>query len=400
MKIKLGERIKEFRKRDGRKQEDLANALGITNQAVSRWETDICYPDVEILPSIANYFGVTIDELFGYQSERAKKVDGFFNKIQEMNRENNGKDVCIDECLQFARECLAEFPEEKKLIYALASALYNAGYVRHGEHHLTNEDGYDVFDVERHRTYPEWQEAIKLYEKALTMLEYGDIRNQAVCELIQLYVNTGETEKAINIISTMPDISCCREFLYLNSCDGQERARMYAETLLITVSRCVNLMISNIMTNKEHFSNETCVEIICNAISMYDLICTDGNYGIYNAELAHIYLYLSEHQWLAGNKDGAFAALDKSLDHAKKFESFCSRKEAVYTAPLLKLIKVETDKLNHSIVMDLPDDWPWWCVPDCSQVKAEMEVDPRWADWVKRTQKTCTNLSVSLGSNP
>ena len=44
MKLTLGEKIKELRKRDGRKQEDLATALGVTNQAVSRWEKDGSYP--------------------------------------------------------------------------------------------------------------------------------------------------------------------------------------------------------------------------------------------------------------------------------------------------------------------------------------------------------------------
>ena len=71
--IRLGEKIKEFRLRDQRTQEALASALGVTAQAVSRWEKGICCPDMEMIPSIANYFGVSIDELFGYDNERSKK---------------------------------------------------------------------------------------------------------------------------------------------------------------------------------------------------------------------------------------------------------------------------------------------------------------------------------------
>ena len=103
MKLTLGEKIKELRKRDGRKQEDLAVALGVSNQAVSRWEKDGSYPDMEMIPAIANYFGVTIDELFGYENARDKKIDAIVKQIKEMNARNNGVDINIDECLSLAK---------------------------------------------------------------------------------------------------------------------------------------------------------------------------------------------------------------------------------------------------------------------------------------------------------
>ncbi|MBQ4607579.1 MAG: helix-turn-helix domain-containing protein, partial [Clostridia bacterium] len=157
MKLQIGETIRQLRLRDGRTQEDLAEALGISPQAVSRWEKGGAYPDMEAVPAIANYFGVTIDMLFGYEGDRDQKIDALTERIYAMNWENNGRDVSMDACIQLARESLAEYPGNEKLMLALASVLYNAGYVRYGEHHLTDGDGYDVLDAERHRTYGEWQ---------------------------------------------------------------------------------------------------------------------------------------------------------------------------------------------------------------------------------------------------
>ena len=74
MNIKIGEKIKQLRKRDGRKQEELATVLGVSPQAVSRWEANGGYPDIELLPAIANYFNISIDELFGYSRDREEKL--------------------------------------------------------------------------------------------------------------------------------------------------------------------------------------------------------------------------------------------------------------------------------------------------------------------------------------
>ena len=63
MQLNLGQKIRELRQRDGRTQETLAEAIGVTSQAVSRWEANGGYPDMEMIPSIVHYFGVSIDYL-------------------------------------------------------------------------------------------------------------------------------------------------------------------------------------------------------------------------------------------------------------------------------------------------------------------------------------------------
>ncbi len=66
--IKINEQIAFLRKQKGLTQEELANMLGVTNQAVSKWESAQCCPDVQLLPNLAKIFDVSIDELIGYKS--------------------------------------------------------------------------------------------------------------------------------------------------------------------------------------------------------------------------------------------------------------------------------------------------------------------------------------------
>lgn len=61
----LGTQIALYRKKQNVTQEALAQKLGVTNQAVSKWESDQCCPDVMLLPKIADIFEISLDELFG-----------------------------------------------------------------------------------------------------------------------------------------------------------------------------------------------------------------------------------------------------------------------------------------------------------------------------------------------
>lgn len=62
--MSIGSKIAQYRKEKGITQEALAQLLNVTNQAVSKWESDQCCPDIQILPKLADTFGVSIDALF------------------------------------------------------------------------------------------------------------------------------------------------------------------------------------------------------------------------------------------------------------------------------------------------------------------------------------------------
>ncbi len=64
--MNIGNKIKELRKNRGITQEELANSINISFQAVSKWENNICLPDITMAPILASYFGVSMDELFDF----------------------------------------------------------------------------------------------------------------------------------------------------------------------------------------------------------------------------------------------------------------------------------------------------------------------------------------------
>ena len=361
MTVKIGEAIREHRLRAGVTQEELAEVLGVSSQAVSRWETAACYPDTETLPLLARYFGITIDELFGFPGEREEEIERLVCRIRSMNADNNGRDVSMDECERLAREAAAAYPT----------------------------DGFDYYDAEGHRTYPEWREAILLYEKLLTILPEGKMRQQAVRELLQLYANTGENDRAAAIAENCPPLEGCREYLLAYAHDGQKRAEYLGKLLLKLIGTAADQMVQLLISlNGSGDSPDFFIGVIENALSLFDAVVMDGEYGFRHETRARLYLFLSEFQWRAGRKDEAFASLDRALEHAKTYDRICRQPDFRYTAPLLRCVRVENGPGEpESIAADLPAVWPWWQVPDYEGVKAEMQADPRWDDWVRRTRE-------------
>lgn len=102
MKLTIGENIRNFRKKNDLTQEAFAERLGVTYQSVSRWENDTTYPDIELLPAIAEALSVTMDELLGIpQAEKEKRADKAFD---ELRRECMKRDYDADHIISLLRD--------------------------------------------------------------------------------------------------------------------------------------------------------------------------------------------------------------------------------------------------------------------------------------------------------
>lgn len=74
MNESIGNRIAKYRKAKGLTQEGLASQMGVSSQAVSKWETDASCPDISALPQLCRILGITTDELLTGKTEEVKLV--------------------------------------------------------------------------------------------------------------------------------------------------------------------------------------------------------------------------------------------------------------------------------------------------------------------------------------
>lgn len=111
MEIKMGEKIKALRKQKNISQEVLAQVLGVSFQAVSKWETGTCMPEVTLIPAIAGFFEVSTDELFDFNLiEQEEKVMDIVGKAANLRDEHPA------EAEEILRQGLKQFPGNEILL--------------------------------------------------------------------------------------------------------------------------------------------------------------------------------------------------------------------------------------------------------------------------------------------
>lgn len=118
--MNFGKKIKELRLQKAVTQEQLAACLNISPQAVSKWENNVTLPDIQLLPEISVYFGVTIDELFAITDERhLQRIENMVNTKRTIDKSE------FEYAQNFLKNKLA-LKESLPKCLTLLSALYNS----------------------------------------------------------------------------------------------------------------------------------------------------------------------------------------------------------------------------------------------------------------------------------
>ncbi|MBR5460084.1 MAG: helix-turn-helix transcriptional regulator [Clostridia bacterium] len=196
MKLNIGDTIKRYRKEREITQEEFAEILGVSCQSVSRWENNSCYPDIELIPTIAAFFGISTDKLMGVDEAAEKKaVDRYLSDFQASISIGN-----IEECICIARSGVAEFPNNYALLNKLMYALFIAG-----------DDTGNIPDWKDNRIKYD-TEIVALGERIIKYCPDTDIKYDATERLAFHHCEMGRKNIGRSIYETLPSIYHCKEW--------------------------------------------------------------------------------------------------------------------------------------------------------------------------------------------
>ena len=178
----LQENLKKYRVLKNLTQEDVAEYLRITPQSVSKWERGESYPDITLLPALANIFETSIDLLVGMDAIRAKETRyNIHKKAVEYQRIGD-----YDSAEKTYRDALLIYTNKPGMILGLASTLALKGNTA---------------------------EAIELMERGLSISINEKQKSTIRAALCFLYQKAGHEDQAIRLASELPHTRESREVI-------------------------------------------------------------------------------------------------------------------------------------------------------------------------------------------
>ena len=286
MNILISDNLKELRKNKGNTQEDLAEFLTISINAVSKWERGECYPDIELLPKIAMYYDVSVDDLLGVGKIRIEqKIAEYREKADKYERLGE-----IDNVKSVWNEAFKEFPND--------------------HHVLMNYMSWTLTDEHM-------DEKVKIAERLLKESDDKFTRYMTIRSICHLYARLENEEKAIEWAAKAPWADITSSHLITEIYKGENLVEAVQDNLGVYV----NIIDTEIhdMTWKGGLNNSDQRKARQCCLKLFEWLYEDGDYGFMNTRMARIYADLATFDAMDKNTDGVIENLSLTADCAISF---------------------------------------------------------------------------------
>ena len=338
--MNLGNNIKSLRIFKKMTQEELAELLGTTSKSVSRWEQSLTYPDITLLPLIANIFEVTVDELLGVESIKQDEYVKDLNKQANQYAMNNDY---VSE-LKLWQEAYKKLPNNEEVMIRLISVMNTINII-------TNEIKYS-------------SEIIKLGKCILEKSTNNILRINATQCLVDLYSQMDNIEMAEHYCKQLPsDLLFTRNVMrtrYLKDDKLLTSIQMNICELMSEIGREAEFIIYD---NRMKMSSEYKKEYLERLIKINELIFVkDNDFGYHAVPTIFNNIELAKLEFKTTNKEDViikcFGNIERAIDYITNFKPHNIKSPFINTIECTNICgySVVLNNLKTSILKELTKD--------------------------------------------
>jgi len=327
----MNERIKILRKKNDLTQEKLADYLGVSYQAVSKWECGASSPDLSLIVPLAKLLHVTTDELLGMADaetdERKLEYDALCNKAHH------------PEQLEIAQQASREYPSELKYVLWQADCLFLLASVKH--------------------TTDDLEKSLKLFFVVYERTTDAVLKYDALAGIVMTLVDLKRNDEAIKYAEMYPDnIGLNKDTLMNWILTGEEKRRHSQQMLMNYFDGMLGVLCASDCPDPKNIEYLECAE------RLIKTMFPSGEYTRYYDDLMDIAVYKAL-KYVYTDPQKSVEELKKAREYAEIFDDLFMHKPTAipYNSPYFDLLDYDSADLLVYGPLEANkrmDNFNWW----------------------------------------